>query len=172
MVGDKLIIGVISDTHMGDRVDKIPKEVYKQFSDVDIIIHCGDLTSKSILDELNDMAEVIAVKGNMDHLELPREKVLNIENFKIGIIHGDIIYPRGDLLKKKYYSLEKDLDVLISGHTHIPLIKEIKIPELNKKILLLNPGSPTVPRFPLKTIMKIEIKNNMIKPNLIPLQIK
>ena len=165
----KLIIGVISDTHIGDRIDKIPKDVYNQFSDVDLIIHCGDITSKSILNELNDMAEVIAVKGNMDHIELPREKVLNVENFKIGIIHGDTIYPRGDILKMKYYSLEKDLDVLISGHTHIPLIKNINIPELNKKILLLNPGSPTVPRFPLKTIMKIEIRNNDIFPNLIPL---
>ncbi|WP_292459622.1 YfcE family phosphodiesterase [Methanothermococcus sp.] len=165
-----MIVGVISDTHIGDRADKIPKEVYNEFSNVDLIIHCGDLTSKSILDELADIGEVMAVKGNMDYLELPREKVLNIKNFKIGIIHGDIIYPREDLLKMKYYSLEKDLDVLISGHTHIPLIKEIEIPELNKKILLLNPGSPTVPRFPLKTIMKIEIKNNLIKPNLIPLQ--
>ncbi|AEH06996.1 YfcE family phosphodiesterase [Methanothermococcus okinawensis] len=164
-----MIIGVISDTHIGDRADKLPKEIEDKFSNVDLIIHCGDITSKSVLNELNDIANTIAVKGNMDYLELPREEILNINNFKIGIIHGDIIHPRGDLLKMKYYSLEKGLDVLISGHTHVPLIKEIEISELNKKILLLNPGSPTVPRFPLKTIMKIEIENNTINPKLIPI---
>ena len=36
--------------------------------------------------------------------------------------------------------------------------------------LLLNPGSPTVPRYPLKTIMKLKIENEKIDVNLIPLK--
>jgi len=165
-----MIVGVISDTHIKDRAPKIPDAVYDEFSDVDLIIHCGDLTSEHVLDELEKITELIAVKGNMDYLNLPKEKTLHIENFKIGVIHGDIIYPRGDLLKMKYYCLEKNLDVLISGHTHAPLIKELNVPELNKRILLLNPGSPTVPRFPLKTIMKIEINDNILTPKLISIK--
>ncbi|HIP17550.1 MAG TPA: YfcE family phosphodiesterase [Methanothermococcus okinawensis] len=164
-----MILGIISDTHIEDRSDEIPKEVYDHFSDVNLIIHCGDIRSESVLDDLSRICKTFAVKGNTDYLDLPREIITNIGNFNVGIIHGDQIEPRGDLLKMKYYTIEKNLDILISGHTHIPLIKEIIIDELNKKILLLNPGSPTVPRGYAKTIMKVEIKNNSVKPILIPL---
>ncbi|MBW9224074.1 YfcE family phosphodiesterase [Methanothermococcus sp. SCGC AD-155-E23] len=164
-----MILGVISDTHVYDRADKVPEEVFQHFSDVDLIIHCGDITSEYVLRDLSDLSKTVAVRGNMDYLDLPREVILDIEGFKVGVIHGDIIYPRGDILKMKYYCLEKNLDVLISGHTHVPLIKEIYVEELNKKILLLNPGSPTVPRGFGRSIMKVEIKDNYIKPILIPL---
>ncbi|GBF36154.1 conserved hypothetical protein [Methanofervidicoccus abyssi] len=166
----KLILGVISDTHVYDRADKVPKKIFQHFSDVDLIIHCGDITSECVLEDLRDISKTVAVRGNMDYLDLPREIVLNIEGFNIGIIHGDIIYPRGNVLMMKYYSLEKNLDALISGHTHIPLIKEIYIEKLNKKILLLNPGSPTVPRVFEKSIMKVEIEDNRINPTLISLK--
>ena len=165
-----MILGVISDTHVYDRADKVPEEVFRHFSDVDLIIHCGDITSPSVLEDLRDICKTVAVRGNMDYLDLPREITLNIGGFHIGVIHGDIIYPRGDILKMKYYSLEKNLDVLISGHTHIPLIKEIHVKELNKEILLLNPGSPTVPRGFGRSIMKVEIEDNYINPILIPLK--
>jgi len=166
----KVILGVISDTHVYDRADKVPEEVFQHFSDVDLIIHCGDITSPSVLKELRDICKTVAVRGNMDYLDLPRELILNIESFNIGVIHGDIIYPRGDVLKMKYYSLEKNLDVLISGHTHIPFIREIYVEELKKRILLLNPGSPTVPRGFGKSIMKVKIEDNSIKPTVIPLE--
>ncbi|ABR56863.1 phosphodiesterase, MJ0936 family [Methanococcus aeolicus Nankai-3] len=165
-----MLFGIISDTHITDRVGELPDEIYDKFKNVNKIIHCGDITSNGILDNLNSIdgvSEVIAVKGNMDTMALPKEIFLEINGFKIGIFHGDKIYPRGDLLKMKYYCLENELDVLISGHTHIPLIKKITIPELNKNILLLNPGSPTVPRFPLKTVMSFEIKKDVLKPEII-----
>lgn len=165
--GGIMIIGVISDTHVTDRVRELPKDVFEHFSDVDLIIHCGDVTSPNVLDSLKDISNVVAVKGNMDYMDLPEKEILNIENFKIGVMHGDVIYPRGDLLKMKYTSMEMGLDVLITGHTHVPLVKEVE-----NKILLLNPGSPTVPRYPLKTIMKLKIENNNIKANLIPLNEK
>ena len=164
-----MILGIISDTHIEDRSDKIPNEVYNHFSDVDLIIHCGDIRSGTVLNDLREICKTIAVKGNTDNLDLPREIITKIGGFNIGIIHGNQIEPRGDILKMKYYALEKTLDILISGHTHVPLIKEITIDELNRKILLLNPGSPTVPRGYAKTIMKVEIKNNSVKPVLIPI---
>lgn len=164
-----MIIGLISDTHIPERANSIPKEVFEHFFDADLIIHCGDLTSDSILNDLKKTCEVLAVSGNMDFNDFPKERELTIGNFKIGIIHGNQIHPRGDTLKMKYLCLEKGWNVLISGHTHIPMINEIKISE-NEKILLLNPGSPTVPRYPLKTIMKLKIENEKIDVNLIPLK--
>ncbi len=40
-----MIIGLISDTHIPDRADKIPITVLEAFKNVDLIIHAGDLTS-------------------------------------------------------------------------------------------------------------------------------
>ena len=165
-----MLFGIISDTHIPDRANNIPKSVYDIFKDVDTIIHCGDITSKKVLVDLDENTpahELIAVKGNMDKLDLPKNIFLTVENYNIGIIHGNQINPRGDLLKMKYYCLENNLDILISGHTHIPLIEKINIPELEKEILLLNPGSPTIPKYPLKTVMTLEINKNNIIPRLI-----
>ncbi|AVB76716.1 YfcE family phosphodiesterase [Methanococcus maripaludis] len=163
-----MIIGIISDTHIPERAKKLPKEIFEHFSDVDLIIHCGDVTSESVLNELKKISEILVVSGNMDYMNYPKEHELNIENFKIGIIHGNQIHPRGDTLKMKYLCLEKNWDVLISGHTHVPMIKELHAE--NKKILLLNPGSPTVPRYPLKTIMKLKIEERKIDAELISIK--
>lgn len=163
-----MIIGIISDTHISERAKKLPKEIFEHFSDVDLIIHCGDVTSESVLTELKKISELLVVSGNMDYMNYPKEHELKIENFKIGIIHGNQIHPRGNTLKMKYLCLEKNWDVLISGHTHVPMIKEI--PLENKKILLLNPGSPTVPRYPLKTVMKLKIEEREIDAELISIK--
>lgn len=163
-----MIIGIISDTHIPERAKKLPKEIFEHFSDVDLIIHCGDVTSESALNELKKISELLVVSGNMDYGDYPKEHELSVENFRIGIIHGNQIHPRGDTLKMKYLCLEKNWDILISGHTHVPMIKEI--PVENKKILLLNPGSPTVPRYPLKTIMKLKIENKKIDAELISIK--
>ncbi|ACV25226.1 metallophosphoesterase [Methanocaldococcus fervens] len=158
-----MLIGVISDTHLYDRALELPKAVFDEFSNVDLIIHCGDVTDKEILDLLNDLAEVVAVRGNMDYLDLPKKEILNINDIKIGVIHGNIIYPRGDRLKLRLLGKEMGVDILISGHTHTPFIDDCG------DILLLNPGSPTVPRCPIKSIMKLNVEDK-VDVKLIPIE--
>ncbi len=160
-------IGVISDTHIPSRCPKLPDEVFSIFSDVDLIIHCGDINDISVIDELESIAKTLSVRGNTDILDLSEELSFKIGNFNIGVIHGHQIVPRGDLLKMKYYALEKNWDILISGHTHTPLIEKINC-ENGKYIYLLNPGSVGEPRYSPKTVMKIEIdeNNNLIEPKL------
>ena len=163
LLGGIMLIGVISDTHLYDRAYELPKSVFDEFSNVDLIIHCGDVTDKEILDLLNDLANVVAVRGNMDYLNLPRKEILEINGIKIGVIHGDVVYPRGDRLKLRLLGKEMGVDVLISGHTHTPFIDDCK------DILLLNPGSPTVPRCPLKSIMKLSVEDKL-EAKLIPIE--
>lgn len=63
-------LGLISDTHVPVRAREIPKEVFKIFDKVDCIVHAGDLVDLSVIDELERLAPVLAVCGNMDGPEI------------------------------------------------------------------------------------------------------
>lgn len=158
-----MLIGLISDTHINARRNVLPTEVLNAFEDVDLILHAGDITELKALDELNDIAPVKAVQGNNDRakgLDLPRSIVIEVCNKKIGVIHGEI-YPSGDTQQLYYLAKELEVDILVSGHSHIPQIEQIK------DVLLLNPGSPTVPRLSDRTVMILEITEEDVKVDLI-----
>ena len=61
-----MLIGIISDTHIPMRTQSIPKKVFDVFKDVDMILHCGDIEVRSVIEELEEIAPVIAVHGNCD----------------------------------------------------------------------------------------------------------
>lgn len=81
-------VGLISDTHVPKRARRIPKEVFKVFENVDFIVHAGDLVELAVIDELEQLAPVLAVYGNMDGPEirgrLPKLNSVRIFNQKIG----------------------------------------------------------------------------------------
>ncbi|MDY9922474.1 YfcE family phosphodiesterase [Methanobacterium sp.] len=158
-----MLIGVISDTHIPERTDHIPEIVFKVFEGADLILHAGDLVSLEIKDQLEDVAPTICVQGNMDRyrgLDLPQRKKLNLEGTKIGLSHGEV-YPRGDTQQLQYIGLEMGVEVLITGHTHWSFIKEL--PDM----LLLNPGSPTVPRLSDPSVMLIELEDGKLDANIV-----
>ncbi len=158
-----MLIGVISDTHIPERAIKIPEPVFKAFEDVEVIFHAGDLVSMDVLHELENLAPTLCVQGNVDRmcgLKLPKQEIVTIEGIKIGLDHGEV-YPRGDTQQLKYIAMEMGVDVLITGHTHTSFIKEVG------KILLLNPGSPTVPRMSDPSVMVLNIEENNLDAKII-----
>lgn len=72
-----------------------------------------------------------------------------------------MVYPKGDEQQLYYKAKELNVDILISGHTHQALIKQID------DILLLNPGSPTQPRLSDPTVMLLEIKDSNVDAQII-----
>ena len=158
-----MIIGVISDTHIPERAKKIPDIVFETFKDVDLILHAGDLVSLDVLKQLEELAPTRCVLGNMDSyydLNLPRNETITAFGHKIGLNHGEV-YPRGDTMQLKYIALELDVDVLVTGHTHWAFIKEYD------DILLLNPGSPTVPRMSDPSVMILDVNESQIESRII-----
>ncbi len=154
-----MLIGLISDTHIPDRRMKLPQKVLDAFNDVDLILHAGDITSQSVIDDLKNIAPVHAVEGNMDRvageLELPPSKIIEAEGHKIGIVHGEV-YPRGDTQQLYYTALELGVDILVSGHSHVAQLEKIK------NVILVNPGSPTTPRLSDPSVAIMEINGNNI----------
>ncbi|RBQ23074.1 Phosphodiesterase [Candidatus Methanobinarius endosymbioticus] len=153
-----MIIGVISDTHIPDRTEQIPPTVLEIFKNVDLIMHAGDLTSMGVKEELEKIAPVLAVQGNIDrvhNLDLPVSLKTEIEGITIGIKHGEV-YPKGNTQQLYYIAKELEVKVLVSGHTHKAAIEQID------DVLLLNPGSPTAPRLTDPTVILVTIEDGEI----------
>ena len=133
-------IGLISDTHVPKKSRSIPKRVFEIFENVDYIIHAGDLVELAVVDELEQIAPVLAVHGNMDCLEvmdaLPRFNSLKIFDWKISVVHDQNSLNGTNKIEEIG---EQNFDVLVHGHTHSADVR------WDNKILYINPGSPTDP---------------------------
>lgn len=161
------IVGLISDTHVPKRAHCLPPKVLEVFKNVNYIIHAGDLVELAIVDELETVAPVLAVHGNMDGVDiveaLPQINSLKVFNWKIGVMHDpDIAF---GLNKIRELVKENHFDVFVYGHTHVADIK------WEDKTLYINPGSATVPPSPFgKTSVAIlKITKDVIEPEIIEL---
>ena len=130
-------IGVISDTHI-PYFKKLPDAIWQHFEGVELIIHAGDLSILSVIDELETIAPVVAVQGNIEHeevmLKLPIKREIVVGHCRIGIVHilGDA-KGRVRLARQEFPTVR----VVVYGHSHIPDNQE------RDGLLLFNPGSAT-----------------------------
>jgi putative phosphoesterase len=137
----------LSDTHLR-RGDAIPIWCLRRLEGADLIVHAGDLTAAAVLEALEKLAPVAAVRGNMDALAvkeiLPERRVAEIDAVRVGIVHdpGPAL-GRTRRLARSFL----DCDAIVFGHTHVPQIQRLG------ERLIANPGSPTVPRSGLGPTM-------------------
>lgn len=76
------------------------------------------------------------VPGNCDFRPgEPAEKLLCLEEWRILLCHGHTYGVKQSLLTAGYAAEEQNLDLLLFGHTHKPLVDK------RGKTLFLNPGS-------------------------------
>jgi len=131
-------IGVLSDTH-----GLLRGEVRNRLQGCDMILHAGDIGGPSLLEELRSMAEVVAVRGNVDTgpwaRELPEMAYVEAEKTRICVIHN--------LAELSLDPAAAGVHVVVYGHSHQPgaVWKE--------GILYLNPGSAGPRRFHLPVSM-------------------
>lgn len=130
-------IGVISDTHI-PHFKKLPAAVWTYFAGVELIIHAGDLSRLSVINELETIAPVVAVQGNIEEeevmLKLPIKREIVVGHCRIGIVHilGDA-HNHVKAARQEFPNAR----VVVFGHSHIPLNEE------HNGQLLFNPGSAT-----------------------------
>ena len=131
-------VGVISDTHIPAIATSLPPAVFEIFKGVDLILHAGDIVELSVLEELSAIARVEAVAGNMDdsevHLRLPSKKIISINGYSVGLIHGKYkINIQREMIMKEF----DRVDLIVYGHSHTPFWGK------QGGVYFLNPGSPT-----------------------------
>jgi len=131
-------IGVISDTH-----GLLRPEVAPALAGVDRILHLGDVGKISILSELEKIAPVTAIRGNVDHggscSELPETDVVLLE--------GRYIYMLHDLNTLHLDPAAAKFAAVLYGQTHVPMFYK------RKGVLYFNPGSCGPRRFQLPVMV-------------------
>jgi len=146
-------IGVVSDTH--GFFDTRLKEL---LAGVELILHAGDVGKQEVLDELQRIAPVRAVRGNVDspQLGLPLSMTLSLGETRLELLH-ELPVPQAKLEKwgsqawaerdaargrdEFLRGFDHNTRVVIFGHSHVPCTVE-----LGGK-LFFNPGSAGKQRF-------------------------
>lgn len=179
------IVGVLSDTHIREASTRaIPEQVWSAFQNVELILHGGDFTAQRVIDELSTLAPVIGVKGNNDYgalSTLPASRRVGLENVVVGLTHGDLpapgrvrVTPLLDAPGNRqtganaitHFEYDDDVSCIIFGHSHRPLLQERDVE--GRRVLLLNPGSPTDRRYsPHYGCALLKIDDSKIEPELI-----
>jgi putative phosphoesterase len=148
-------IGLISDTHIPEACERLPAKVFEVFQTVDLVMHAGDVYVNRVLDELAQVAPVIAAIGNGDEgldghrfrLE-PDERVRHAHlweyaGVRVGLAHA---LPTPDETSQEVFvramksHFGAPVDVLVMGHSHLEGITQFG------ETLVINPGSATLPR--------------------------
>jgi len=152
------MIGVISDTH-----GLVRPEVLEIFKGVDLIIHAGDIGGIAVLETLESIAPVMAVRGNNDReawsSHIPHDQVIEHGSSRIYVLH--------ELAHLDRDPAAAEFSVVIYGHSHRPLI------ETKKGVPYLNPGSAGPRRFSLPVALaKLHITQAGLVPEIIELHHK
>lgn len=154
----------ISDTHL--KTGEIPPQLQSILKDCDLIVHAGDFSTLEAYQALNASGKLKAVYGNDDTFELrqllPERLKFEVEGVKIGVVHEGGLSVM-DTTAQGYLAREMEVDVLIFGHLHRPLIEK-------KDIMLVCPGSPTKPRMSNPSAVELIIEKGSIKGRILTLE--
>lgn len=151
---DQFLIGIISDTH-----GHLSAKAVQSLEGVDRIVHAGDIGNQELLDTLEQIAPLTAVRGNMDG-----------GNWAQGLLKTEIV-EIGDVLIYVLHDIE-DLDLdptaagiaaIISGHTHHPSVEHLN------GVLYINPGSASLPRRSSESIAHLSISGTRTNGKIIDL---
>jgi putative phosphoesterase len=162
-----LRLAVISDTHLPRGRRRLPDACVERLRSADAIVHAGDLSALSVLDDLAALGPpVIAVQGNVEEPEvrmrLPARRVFDADGTRIGLIH-DAGPATGRLARLR--AAFPDCVAVVFGHSHIPLHEDD-----GAGFQIFNPGSPTDRRRqPRHTMGMAEAGAGAVRFDLVPL---
>lgn len=151
-------IGIVSDTH-----GLLRPEVLPALQDVHQILHIGDVGKIAILHELEKIAPVTAIRGNIDRegpcAQLPETDVV--------LIGGHYLYMLHDLKTLHLNPEAAKFAAVLHGHTHVPNFYT------SKGVLYFNPGSCGPRRFELPVTLGLLTfgANGALQPEIVHLDI-
>ncbi|MCQ4315684.1 metallophosphoesterase [Stutzerimonas zhaodongensis] len=148
-------IGIISDTH-----GLLRPEALAALQGCERLIHAGDIGKPQVLEALEELATLDAIRGNVDSgdwaVAIPETLDLRIGGLRVYIIH--------DVKTMEIDPVAEGIDVVISGHSHQPKIEQVN------DVLYLNPGSAGRRRFKLPiSLALLDIEDGQPRAQLVTL---
>ncbi|MBD1862869.1 MULTISPECIES: metallophosphoesterase family protein [Trichocoleus] len=159
-------VGVIADTH-----GLLRPEAIAALRGSDLILHAGDIGKPEVLAGLQAIPTpasgqspmpVIAIRGNNDKASwaeaIPEQESIKIADISIHMLHI--------LQELKFAPQAAGFQVVISGHSHKPLIEE------RGGVLYVNPGSAGPKRFKLPmSVARLSITGAKVQAEIVPLAV-
>ncbi|MCG8348150.1 MAG: metallophosphatase family protein [Chloroflexales bacterium] len=158
-----MLIGVISDTH-----GHLHPQALVALRGAELILHAGDIGKQAIIDVLESIAPVLAVRGNSDAgTELARRypalQRVEYEGVKIYMTH--IGGKPGEMVRALPTEAEQRPKVVIFGHSHSALLEWVD------DVLFLNPGAAGRPRFNNGlSVALLEVNAGQAQATIMPLE--
>lgn len=129
---------IISDSH---GIRKTLREVFARVGEIDMLIHLGDVCGDELFIKESFSCPVHIIAGNNDYsLKLLKEEIIEIADKQILLTHGHKYYVNYDYNHLAGEAAAIGMDMVMFGHTHVPLIEDFD------GIKLINPGSLAYPR--------------------------
>ena len=148
-------IGLISDTH-----GLVRPEALAALKGVELIVHAGDIGKPEVLNRLQAIAPLAAIKGNNDTApwarHIPEILDVHVRDRTLRVIHN---------VRDSQSNLHAaGIDVVISGHSHKQSV------ENRDDVLFVNPGSAGPRRFKLPvTVGLLLLQNTDVQAEIIHL---
>jgi hypothetical protein len=182
-----MIVGLLSDTHVPNRMTTLPPSLLERLSGVDLILHAGDLDDPVILETLGHVAPVQAVRGNF-HLQspwpndrrLPLFLDLMLAGQRVVVTHGHFSF--WNSLREKLGMWRPDhrlrvsarimarltrvapgADVYVFGHTHLAMIKR------QNDALFVNPGAVCPTPYTAPSMARLTLMPDQVKAEILAL---
>ena len=167
----RLEVGVVSDTH-----GLVRREAMKALAGVDVVLHAGDIGENEVLKELQTLASVFAVRGNVDGgwaRLLPERRLLELGGASVLLLHDralvgpDPFVAEGCQAKRARTGARAASGdrVIVFGHSHQPLA------ETRDGVLWFNPGSCGPRRFSLPvSVGRLSIEDGRVRHRLVTLE--
>ncbi len=165
-VATPILLGVVGDTHIspsrtGRSVEPV-LEFFRRMA-VDLILHAGDAGHATVLQSLEQVAPIVAVRGNADPRDLietlPDRVWIEIGARTVLLLHG---HHGKTALKAARAAAAPDVDLIVFGHSHKPLI------DREGSTILFNPGSPTERRWnPHFGVGLVRVSDAELEPELV-----
>jgi uncharacterized protein len=138
------VLGLVSDSH-----GLLRNSVRVALRGVGLIIHAGDIGPRSILEQLESIAPVVAVCGNVD------SGLAGLSLTETVSVNGHLIYVLHNLETLDLVPEKAGILMVVSGHSHKARI------DRKNGVYYINPGSIGPRRFKLPiTYASVEFRGN------------
>ena len=181
-------IAVISDTHELGAGWGSPPELLDALRGADLVLHCGDLEVLGILDHLETVAPVLAVRGYPDPHEIgerlaERTRVVQVGGVRIGMVHdigwpgprvqftthgNALAFPPGSVPELMERKFGQPVDMVCFGDTHVEYVG------WRQNVLFVNPGSTSSPATltspaQFGTLAYLNVSNGVVSAEILTL---